>query len=81
MRLLCSLSYSCVYFYAMCIVNHSHKYMFTHIRGHPDFATTKNIQVVVIHCHIGQPTLLSMDYGHNMQRADILRPAQPKPLI
>jgi len=65
----------------MCIANHSRKYMFTRIRGRQDFAMIKNILVAAIHCHIGQPTLLSMDYGHNMQRADILRRVQLKPLI
>jgi hypothetical protein len=51
------------------------------IHGHPDFAMAKNTPVAAIHYHIGQQTLLSMVYGHNMQRAGILRPAQPKPLI
>jgi len=61
--------------------NHNHKYMFTLIRGHPDFAMTKNILDVVIHYHIGQPTLLSMVYGHNMQQVDIPRLAQLNHLI
>jgi hypothetical protein len=55
--------------------------MFMLILGRLDFAMTKNIPVALIHYHIGEPTLLSMVYGHNMQQAGILRPAQPKPLI
>jgi hypothetical protein len=55
--------------------------MFTRIRGHPDFAMIKNTPVVLSHCHIGQQTLLSMVYGHNMRRAGILRLAQLKHLI
>jgi hypothetical protein len=55
--------------------------MFMLIRGRLDFAMAKNILVVVCPCHIGRPTLLSMDYGLNMQRMDILRPAQMKLLI
>jgi hypothetical protein len=55
--------------------------MFMRIHGHPDFVMPKNILVVARRCHIGQPTLLSMVYGLNMQRADILRPVQPKHLI
>jgi hypothetical protein len=51
------------------------------IHGHPDFAMAKNILVAVIHYHIGQPTLRSMVYGHNMQQPDILHPAQLKRLI
>jgi hypothetical protein len=55
--------------------------MFMRIHGHPDFVMIKNILVVVIRYPIGQPTLLSMVYGLNMQQADILRPAQMKLLI
>jgi hypothetical protein len=55
--------------------------MFTRIHGRPDFAMTKNILVVVRRCHIGRQTLLSMVYGLNMQRLDILRLALMKPLI
>jgi hypothetical protein len=65
----------------MCIANHNHKYMFMRIHGRPDFAMARNIPVVARRCHIGQPTLLSMVYGHNMQRVGILRPAQLKHLI
>jgi hypothetical protein len=55
--------------------------MFMLIRGRQDFAMARNILVVARRCHIGQPTLRSMVYGHNMQRPDILRPAQLKHLI
>jgi hypothetical protein len=51
------------------------------IHGRLDFAMTNNILVVVRRCHIGLPTLLFMVYGLNIQRLDILRPAQPKHLI
>jgi hypothetical protein len=54
--------------------------MFMLIRGRQDFVITKNTLVAAIRCHIGQQTLLSMVYGPNMQRLDILRLARKKPL-
>jgi hypothetical protein len=55
--------------------------MFMRIHGRPDFAMARNILVVARHCHIGRQTLLSMVYGLNMQRVDILHPVQLKHLI